>query len=99
MDLDEMMQQAKDLQARVHAAQDLLDDVRVKGLAGNGAVIVEMTGKYDITQVIISNNAMNKSATELAEIVKNAIQDAKNKADDIIDQKMSEATQGTNLPF
>ena len=99
MDLNEMMAQAKELQSRVRAAQDSLDDVRVKGLAGNGAVIIEMTGKYNITQITISNDAMNMDAATLAEIVKNAFQDAKNKADDIIDQKMSEATQGTNLPF
>lgn len=99
MDLNEMMAQAKELQARVRAAQDSLDDVTVKGLAGNGAVIVEMTGKYNIKNIIISPNAMSMTPDTLAEIVKNAFQDAKSKADDIIDQKMSEATQGTNLPF
>lgn len=99
MDLNEMMAQAKELQSRVRAAQDSLDDVRVKGLAGNGAVIIEMTGKYNITQITISNDAMNMDAATLAETVKNAFQDAKNKADDIIDQKMTDATGGLDLPF
>lgn len=99
MDLNEMMAQAKELQSRVRAAQDSLDDVRVKGLAGNGAVIIEMTGKYNITQIAISNDAMNMDAATLAETVKNAFQDAKNKADDIIDQKMTDATGGLDLPF
>ena len=48
MDLNEMMAQAKELQAKVGAAQDSLAKITVKGLAGNGDCIVEMTGKYDI---------------------------------------------------
>ena len=99
MDLNEMMAQAKDLQARVGAAQDSLGKVTVKGLAGNGACIVEMTGKYDILNVIISDDAMKNSAEELSKIVRDAFLDAKAKADAIIDKTMQEATAGVNLPF
>ena len=99
MDLNEMMAQAKEIQARVSAVQDSLEDVRVKGLAGNGACIVEMTGKYDIINVTISDAAMTNSAADLSRIVKDAFMDAKNKADDIIDKSMSEATSGMDLPF
>lgn len=94
-----MMAQAKELQAKVSAVQDSLGDILVKGLAGNGAVIVEMTGKYDIKQVIISDAAMKYSASELSKIVRDAFLDAKGKADTIIDEKMSQATAGVNLPF
>jgi len=99
MDFNEMMAQAKDLQARVSAAQDSLDEVLIKGLAGNGAVIVEMTGKYNITKVIISDDAMKNSAETLAKIVQDAFMDAKVKADAVIEKSLSEATKGINLPF
>ena len=99
MDLNEMMAQAKELQAKVGAAQDALSKVTVKGLAGNGACIVEMTGKYDLVNVIISDDAMKKSAKELSKIVADAFIDAKAKADAIIDKTMSDATAGVNLPF
>ena len=99
MNLDEMMAQAKDLQARVGAAQDSLGKVTVKGLAGNGAVIVEMTGKYDLVNVIISDDAMKNSAKDLSKIVMDAFLDAKAKADTLIDKAMSDATAGVNLPF
>lgn len=99
MDFNEMMAQAKDLQARVSAAQDSLDDVLVKGLAGNGAVIIEMTGKYNITKIIISDDAMKNNAETLAKIVQEAFQDAKTKADAVIEKSLSEATKGINLPF
>lgn len=94
-----MMAQAKDLQARVGAAQDALADVRVKGLAGNGACIIEMTGKYDIVNVILSNDAMKNTPENLAKIVLDALHDAKAKADVIIDKAMTDATHGIELPF
>ena len=99
MDLNEMMQQAKELQARVHDAQDSLAKITVKGLSGNGACIIEMTGKYDLVNVIISDDAMKNSATDLSKIVRDAFLDAKAKADAIIDKMMQEATAGVNLPF
>lgn len=99
MDLNEMMAQAREIQSRVANAQENLSKVNVKGLAGNGACIVEMTGKYDVLNVIISNEAMKKSAAELSEIVADAIRDAKEKADAIIDKEMHAATNGVNLPF
>ena len=99
MNIDEMMAQAQSLQARVGAAQDSLANTTVKGLAGNGAVIVEMTGKYDIVDVTISDDAMKNDAATLAKIVRDAIRDAKAKADVIIDKAMSDATAGVKLPF
>ncbi len=99
MNIDEMMAQAKDLQARVAAAQDDLAKITVKGLAANGACIVEMTGKYDIVKVIITDDAMKNTATDLSKIVAQAFCDAKAKADALIDKAMSAATAGVNLPF
>ena len=94
-----MMAQAKELQAKVGAVQDALADVRVKGLAGNGACIVEMTGKYDIVNVVISDDAMKNDAATLSKIVTEALRDAKGKADVVIDKAMQDATAGVNLPF
>lgn len=99
MDLNEIMQQAKEIQSRVSAVQDELANVHVKGLAGNGACIVELTGKYDIVNIMLSDDALTLSANDLSQIIKNAFQDAKNKADDVINQKMSDATQGMDLPL
>ena len=99
MDLNEMMAQAKELQAKVGAAQDSLAKITVKGLAGNGDCIVEMTGKYDIVNVIISDTAMKNTAADLSKIVRDAFLDAKSKADILIDKAMSQATAGVDLSF
>jgi len=99
MNFDDMLAQAKDLQARVANVQDDLAKITVKGLAGNGACIVELTGKYDIVDVTISPDAMKNDAETLSKIVAQAFSDAKAKADTIIDEKMSAATAGVNLPL
>ena len=99
MDLNDMLAQAKDLQARVAGVQEDLANITVKGLAGNGACIIELTGKYDIVDVTISDSAMKNNAETLSKIVRDAFLDAKAKADTIIDEKMSQATAGVKLPF
>lgn len=99
MDLDSMMAQARELQSRVAAAQDNLGKINVKGIAGNGAVVVDMTAKYDVMEVIISDDAMKNGSENLSKIVRDAFNDAKAKADTIIDKTISDATQGVDLPF
>lgn len=99
MDLNEMMAQARELQTKVATAQDSLSKINVKGIAGDGAVIVDMTAKYDVQSVIISDEAMKNTPENLAKIVAQAFIDAKAKADAIIDKTMSDATQGVELPF
>lgn len=98
MDMDTLMQQAKELQDKVAAAQDLLAKTSVKGLAGAGDCIVEMSGKYDLLNLTINPAILTRSATDVAEIVKTAFNDAKAKADTTIDRIMGEATAGMPMP-
>ena len=92
MDMESLMAQAQTLQAKISAAQDNLGQMHVKGIAENGLVIVEMTGKYDIESVIISENAMKLDAKTLSSLTFDAIKDAKAKADALIDKVMTSIT-------
>ena len=99
MDLNEIMAQARDLQEKVKTVQKELDKIVVKGLADNGAVIVDMTCKYNVKNVTISPEAMNNTAKKLSQIVMDAFIDAKNKADAVIDDRMADVTDGIGLPL
>lgn len=92
MDMESLMSQAKDLQTKISLAQDSLANMQVKGIGGNGMVVVTMTGKYDILSVVIQPEAMAKNATELSEFVMSAYADAKGKADILIEKTMSAVT-------
>ncbi|MDR1360795.1 MAG: YbaB/EbfC family nucleoid-associated protein [Rickettsiales bacterium] len=98
MDMNALMEQAKQLQAKVAAAQDNLGATVVKGIAGNGLVIVDMTGKYDLLKLTLSPDLLKKDLAEITALITAAFNDAKAKADATIDKVMGEATAGMPMP-
>lgn len=99
MDMEALMAQAAELQNKVSAAQEQLGRTNVKGIADNGACIVEMSGKYDLINVTIREDVLSRGAAAVSEIVAAAYRDAKSKADAIIDRIMGEATAGMPMPM
>lgn len=98
MDMDALMEQARQLQDKVAAAQDLLDKTTVKGLAGAGDCIVEMSGKYDLIKLTLSPDVVAHGVDAVTNAVMTAYRDAKAKADAAIDRVMGEATAGMPMP-
>lgn len=96
--MESLMAQAAELQNKVAAAQEQLANTNVKGLSSDGMCIIDMTCKYDMTKVIINPNIMVSGADAVAAAVLSAYQDAKSKADKVIDDVMSSATAGMSLP-
>ena len=94
MEMNELMAQAQQLQSKVAAAQEKLAHTTVRGIASGGACVVEMTGKYDLLSVRLREDISGRDADEIAKIVLAAFQDAKSKADTIIDEVMGDATAG-----
>lgn len=92
MDMESLMASAQDLQNKISNAQNELAQKRVKGIAGDGDVVIDMTGKYDIISVNIHPNAVSYGADALSKLVADAYKDAKEKADILIDKTMSAIT-------
>ncbi len=98
MDMDALMAQAAELQNKVAVAQEQLAQTVVKGIAADGACIVDMTGKYDLVKLTIRPDVLSRGADAVADIVAAAYRDAKQKADTMIDKVMGDATAGIPLP-
>ena len=98
MDMESLMAQASALQDKVTAAQEKLATMHVKGIAGNGAVVIDMSGKYDMNSIQISDELASRGGAAVAEMVGLAYNDAKSKADELIDSVMGEATAGVPMP-
>ncbi len=98
MDMESLMEQASVLQEKVAAAQEKLGKSRVKGIAKDGACIIDMSGKYDLLDLNIREDVLSLGAKGAAEVIMAAYQDAKSKADDLIDKVMGEATEGVPMP-
>src|SRR5699024_7374948 len=58
LDLGALMEQASDLQSRMLAAQEELQQTEVEGVAGGGAVRVTVTGGYEFRGVAIEPSAV-----------------------------------------
>jgi DNA-binding YbaB/EbfC family protein len=98
MEMQDLMAQAKQLQDKVAAAQEQLGATIVKGVAGMGECVVEMTGKYDLVKLTIKPVLLERGTERLTEIVSEAFRDAKTKADTVIDDVMGAATAGMPMP-
>ena len=96
MDMEQLMAQAQDLQTKINEAQDSLAQMQVRGIGGNGNVVVTMTGKYDVLSVMIQPTALTSGAETVSKFVFDAYTDAKNKADSLIEKVMGEVTGSLN---
>lgn len=92
MDIESLMARAKNLQTQISQAQNSLASMRVKGISGNGAVIVDMSGKYDVISVIVRPDILNMGAETVSGLVADAYRDAKEKADELINNVMSDVS-------
>ena len=98
MDMKALMEQAKQLQSKVSDAQEQLGKTSVKGIAGNGMAIVEMSGKYDLIKLTLNPDLVKEDLGTMTALISAAFNDAKTKADDLIDRVMSAATAGMPMP-
>ena len=98
MDMEALMAQAAELQNKVAAAQDQLAKTTIKGIAEGGSCIVDMTGKYDVLNIKIHPSVLAHGVDTVSSVVMSALRDAKQKADDLIDKIMGDATAGVPMP-
>ena len=96
MDVETLMAQAADLQSKISAAQDSLAKQHVRGIGGKGAVVVTMTGKYDVLSVVVQPGALESGAENVSRYVFDAYKDAKEKADILIEKTMNAVTGSLN---
>ncbi|MDZ5761957.1 YbaB/EbfC family nucleoid-associated protein [Candidatus Cyrtobacter comes] len=89
--LEEMLQQAQDVQKKIKQIQEELDDTEVIGEAGAGAVRVTMDAKGLIKSIKIDKESFATEKIEVLEdLIVAAIQDAKKKSDNAFTEKITE---------
>ena len=94
-DLNQLLQQAQQLQQQVAAAQEELAHTEVTGTAGGGLVSATMTGSGELTAVTIAPAAVDPDDLEtLQDLVVAAVRDAKRKADELAADRMGPLAGG-----
>ena len=97
--LGQMMKQAQQMQSRMAEMQAALDQVEFTGSAGGGMVTVTLSGKGEFRKVKIDPKLVDPSDVEVLEdLIVAAGNDARQKVEAHVAEKMKELTGGLSLP-
>jgi len=99
MNLQKMMKQAQEIQSKISSMQEKLGDEESEGSSGGGMVVARVNGKGMALKVTIDPKLMDVSEKDMLEdLIVAAFNDAKNKIDSTISEKMSALTGSLGLP-
>ena len=96
MDIQAMMKQAQEMQARL---QKQMGEMRVEATAGGGMVTVVLTGTKQLQSITIDPEVVSKDDVEmLQDLIVAAVNDANRKVDEQLGQQMSGLMGGLKIP-
>src|SRR5262245_3613742 len=96
MNIQNMMQQAQQMQERM---QKQMDEMRVEATAGGGMVTVVMKGSKQVQSIKIDPEAVSKDDVEmLQDLILAALNDAHAKVDDALQKSVSGMMGGMKIP-
>jgi hypothetical protein len=96
MNIESMMQQARQMQERL---QKQMADLRVEATAGGGMVTVVLTGTKQLHSIRIDPEVVSKEDVEmLQDLIVAAVNDANRKVDEQLGQSMSGLMGGLKIP-
>ncbi len=94
-----LMKQAQQMQQKMQDLQADVEATEVEGQAGGGLVKAVLTGKGSAVSLSIDPSIMEDGDLEMVEdLAVAAFNDAKAKADALMQEKMKDVTGGMNLP-
>jgi|ERR671933_530204 nucleoid-associated protein EbfC len=98
-DLMGLMKQAQQLQQKMQELQAELETQEVEGVAGGGLVRVRLTAKGEMRGLSIDPSLVKPDETEILEdLIVAAHNDARVKAESLMQEKMQAITGGLPLP-
>ena len=99
MDIQQIMKQAQEMQAKMANVQDKLAETEIEGESGGGLVKIKLTGKGLVTGVTISEELLKAEEKEVLEdLIAAAFNDTKNKIEDAFGSEMGGIAQDMGLP-
>lgn len=97
--LGDMMKQMQKMQAKMEEMQAELEKTEVEGSSGGGMVKVVCNGKSDVISITIDPEVVDKDDVEmLQDLIIAAINQAREKVQELQAQQMSSLTGGMNIP-
>ena len=95
-----MMKQAQKMQEDLLKMQAEMEDMTYSAQSGGGAVTATVTGKRELTELVIEPDAVDPEDVEmLQDLIVAAVNEAMRKAESSMSDSMSKLTGGLNLGF
>jgi DNA-binding YbaB/EbfC family protein len=99
MNMNNMMKQAQQMQAKLATLQNELSEREVEASAGGGMVKVKVNGKQQLLSISINKECVDPNdVATLEELVFTAVNQAMKQSQDMVQQAMSKVTGGLNIP-
>jgi DNA-binding YbaB/EbfC family protein len=99
MNMNNLMKQAQQMQAKLAMLQNELNDREVEAAAGGGMVKVKVNGKQQLLSITINKECVDPNdVATLEELVFTAVNQAMKQSQDMVQQAMSKVTGGMNIP-
>jgi DNA-binding YbaB/EbfC family protein len=95
--LGPMLQQAKQMQAKMQEVQARLPSLRATGMAGGGLVTAIAAGNLEIVKLDFAANATTTDPELLADLTRAAVNQALQKVQELVQQEMSGVTGGMDM--
>ncbi len=98
-DMMGLMKQAQAMQAKMQDMQAEMERLEVEGQSGGGLVRVTLTAKGTMKGLAIDDSVMKPDEKEILEdLIVTAHEDARKKAERLMEEKMKAVTAGLPLP-
>ena len=98
MDFSKMLKQAQEMQQKMVEAKDGLKNIIAEGVAGGGAVKVEMNGNLEVIKIDISDEILKEQKTVIEDLIVAATNSAKKAVEVKTQEEMSKITGGIQMP-
>ena len=97
--MGKLMKQAQQLQSKMAKMQEELGEKTVETSAGGGMVTAVANGKQELVSLRIEQEVIDPDDAEmLQDLIMAAVNDALNRAKEMMNEEMGKLTQGMNLP-
>ena len=96
--IGQLMKQAQMMQENMRRMQDQLGGIEVEGQSGSGMVKVVMTCKHQVRRVVIDPSLAGEDREMLEDLLVAAFNDAAQRVDATVAEKMGSVTAGMGLP-
>lgn len=99
MNIQGIMKQAQMMQKKMEEAQEKVAQEEVCGTSGGGMVSVTLNGKFEMKKITLDKSLINADETDILEdLIMAAYNDAKTKVESNLNNAISSATGGINIP-